>query len=68
MSSADIQVLRNDLAALLAELRQLREEKRKDAANFSAAFVELQSNVQRIVTQAVKRIDALPCMGRKKTK
>ena len=66
MSHAEIHVLRADIASLLAELRELREERRGDRVAFSEAFVELQNNVKRVIDRAVLRIDRLPCMAAKK--
>jgi hypothetical protein len=63
MTSADIMVLRNDLASLKADVREVSHLIEGMLAKLSASHVELQNNVKRIVDTATKRIDRLPCMA-----
>jgi hypothetical protein len=63
MTSADIMVLRNDLASLKADVRGLADLINGLLPKLSASHVEIQNNVKRIVDTATKRIDRLPCMA-----
>jgi hypothetical protein len=63
VTTAEIQVLRNDLASLKADVREVSHLIEGMLAKLSAAHVELQDNVKRIVDKATCRIDRLPCMA-----
>ena len=63
MTSADIMVLRNDLASLRSDVRAISDLISGLMPKLSASHVELQTNVKRIVDTATKRIDRLPCMA-----
>ncbi len=68
MTSADIMVLRNDLAALKSDVCDLAHKIDSMMGALSGAHVELQNNVKRIVDKATCRIDRLPCMAARRRK
>lgn len=61
MSRSEVMVLQKDLAAQTARLAHIEEMIADLGVKFGGAFVELQTNVKRIVDEAKAEIAGLAC-------